>query len=236
SPSASRPEDALRVSGVALSPTGLAYDKVSSRFVVADARQRKLVIIDERSHSLVDLVTSASADFFDITALEIDPLRGDLWVVSAEPSGTAPDRPPATALHKLQLVSGRPLIRVLVPDDMQPSRLVDVAVTPDGTVLVLDAVGKRILQLSAATRTLKPVVTLHLEGATSLAPLNDRIVYVAHASGVARVDTSTGTVAPLESSRDVQLGDFERLRWTRDSLVGVQRSSDGSRRIVRVTI
>src|SRR5262249_4305503 len=113
SPSASRTEDALRVSGVALSSTGLAYDKVSSRFVVADARQRKLVIIDERSHSLVDLVTSASADFFDITALEIDPLRGDLWVVSAEPSGTAPDRPPATALHKLQLVSGRPLIRVL---------------------------------------------------------------------------------------------------------------------------
>jgi hypothetical protein len=209
---------------------------VSSRFVVADARQRKLVIIDERSGHLVDLVTSASAGFYDITAFEVDPLRGDLWVVSAEAAAAAPDRSPATALHKLQLVSGRPLDRIVVPADLQPSRLTDVAVARDGSVVVLDTTGNRILRLRPATHDLAPVATFHLEGATSLAPSGDHTVYVAHASGIARVDTSTGSVEPLASARDVNVTGFERIRWARDSLVGIQRLADGSRRAVRLRI
>src|SRR6185295_3678337 len=106
-----RLDEALRTAGGVLGSAGLAYDRVSSRFVVADGGLRKLVIIDERSGHVVDLVTSASAGFYDITGLEIDPLRGDLWVVSAEPTASGTDRP-ASSLHKLQLVSGRPVAQI----------------------------------------------------------------------------------------------------------------------------
>lgn len=231
-----RIEDALRATGVVFGPAGLAYDRVSSRFVVADAGLRKLGIIDERSGHFVDLVTSASAGFYDITGLEIDPVRGDLWVVSAEPPAPAADRAPASALHKLQLVSGRPLEQITVPVDMQPCRLHDVAVTRDGSVLVLDAIGNRVLRLRSAAHTFTPVATLHVQGATSLAAAGDRIVYVAHASGVARLDTVTGAAEPLASAPDVQLGGFERIRWVRGSLVGIQRASDGGQRAVRIKI
>ena len=239
SPSAAasrRLDEALRTAGGVLGSAGLAYDRVSSRFVVADAGLRKLVIIDERSGHVVDLVTAASAGFYDITGLEIDPLRGDLWVVSAEPTASGTNQSPASALHKLQLVSGRPVAQIPVPADLQPCRLNDVAVTRDGGVLVLDAIGNRVLRLRSGTQTFASVATLHVEGATSLAAAGDRIVYVAHASGVARVDTVTGAVHPVTSEPDVQLGGLERIRWARDSLIGIQRLSDGSQRAVRIRI
>jgi len=228
-----RAEEAMRLSGNTLRSSGLAYDRVSSRFVMADAGQRKLVIVDERSRRLVDLVTSASAGFYDITALEIDPARGDLWVVSAE-SPTASDRSPASALHKLQLVSGRPLERIPIPADLQPCRLADVAVMPNGVVLVLDTVGKRLLRFQSGM--FKSVAALSLESPTSMAAASNRIVYVTHGSGIARVDIVTGAVEALASSRDVQLAGFERIRWALNSLVGIQRLADGTQRAVRIKI
>ena len=229
-------QDALRIPGVALGPAGLAYDRASSRFIVADGGQRKLMVIDERLGHVVDLVTSASAGFYHITGLEIDPLRGDLWVVSAEPGEPAADKSPASALHKLQLVSGRPLDRVPCPVDLQPCRLQDVAVTRDGGVLVLDTIGNRLLRWRASNHEFTTVATLRVSRPTSLAPAGNRIVYVAHESGIARVDTSSGAVDSLTASRDVPLGGFERIRWARDSLVGVQRLPDGSQRAVRIKV
>jgi hypothetical protein len=230
-PPLSRAVEVLRIPPAPLSTSILAYDRVSSRFILADADQRKLIIVDERSHHLVDLVSAPSAGFYEITALEIDPRRGDLWVVSAEPADAA-TRPSATALHKLQLVSGRPLERILVSDDLLPARFGDVAVTPNGTVLVLDTIGHRILGLRPATHALTTVATLHVD-AMSLAPVDDRTAYVAHTVGMARVDLSTGAVTPMTSSGDVQLAGFERVRWTDNLLVGVQRLADGTRRAVR---
>ena len=229
----SRATEVLRIPLAPLSSSVLAYDRVSSRFILADAGQRKLVIVDERSHHLVDLVTALSAGFYEITALEIDPLRGDLWVVSAEPARATTNRPSATALHRLQLVSGRPLERILVSDDMLPARLGDVAVTPNGTVLVLDTLGHRILRLRPGTHELRAVATLQVD-ATSLAPMDDRTVCVAHTAGMARVDISTGAVEEVEGVGDMQLAGIEHFRWTGNSLVGMQRLADGTRQAVRI--
>jgi streptogramin lyase len=211
---------------------GLAYDRVSSRFVVADARQRKLQIIDERSHRVMDLVTSASAGFFGITGFEIDDARGDLWVVSAESAG-AHDGRPQSALHKIQLVSGRPIERVPVPEDDGPCRLVDVAVTPSGTVFVLDAAGRRLLRFQPATRSFATVAALNAAGVTSLAAPGEHLVYVAGTEGIIAVDTATGVATPVPAARGVRLATIERLRWAHDSLLAIQRLDDGTRRSVR---
>jgi hypothetical protein len=223
-----RGEEALRIPGTIDGSAGLAYDRISSRFVVTDTDRRKLMIIDERSHHVVDLVTAASAGFYDITGFEIDSARGDLWVVTAQDQ--------TSALHKLQLVSGRPLDRIAVPDDLVPCRFADVAVTPDGRVLVLDTAGLRLLRYRSAARTFAKVAALPLESPTSLAAAGDRIAYVAHAAGIARIDTITGAVDELEGPRDAPLTGFERIRWARESLVGVQRLPDGTRRAARIRI
>jgi hypothetical protein len=221
-------EETIRIAGAGVNFAGLTYDRVSSRFVVADENRRNLKVIDERSHHIIDLVTAQSAGFYDITSLEIDPARGDLWVASADPS--------ACALHKVQLVSGRPLDRIPLPAELEPCRVVDLAVTPAGRVLLLDAASLKLIEYRQANHTFRAVATLQLESPTSLAAAGDRFVYIAHRSGIARVDAVTGVAEPLAASPNVTLSGFERIRWTRDSLVGVQRTSDGRARAVRVRI
>jgi hypothetical protein len=224
----------VRVPGTTLNPTGLSYDRVSGRFVVADRQARKLVIIDERSRHVVDLVSAESAGFHEITALEIDPRRGELWVASAAAPGA--DSQPMTILHKVQLVSGRPLAALPLPDPFGAARFDDVAVSEGGTVFVLDGLGGRIFRLAADQRSFVVTAALGLDHPTSLAPSDDRSVYVAHAEGIVRLDVSTGAVTPLSGPKDLQLTGFERVRWDRDSLIGIQRLPDGARRVVSIRL
>jgi hypothetical protein len=226
-------EDALSLSA-ALEPAGLAYDGVSGRFVVGDRRERKLVVLDERSHHAIDLVRAASAGFYQITAIEIDTRRGDLWVVSADQSNNGAS--PATALNRLQLVSGRPIDMVPVPDNLKPARLDDVAVTTDGVVFVLDTLGKRILRLDSKTKNFAVVAALSFDGPTSIAPADDRTIFVAHASGIARVDSSTGAASPVREPTDVSLSGFKHIRRGPSSLVGIQQMPDGTRRAVSIRL
>jgi hypothetical protein len=226
-------EDALSLSA-ALEPAGLAYDGVSGRFVVGDRRERKLVVLDERSHHAVDLVRAASAGFYQITAIEIDTRRGDLWVVSADQSNNSAS--PATALNRLQLVSGRPIDMMPVPDNLKPARLDDVAVTTDGVVFVLDTLGKRILRLDNKTKNFAVVATLNFDGPTSIAPADDRTIFVAHASGIARVDTSTGAASEVREPADVSLSGFKHIRLGPSSLIGIQQMPDGGRRAVSIRL
>jgi hypothetical protein len=221
-------EDALRVPSLAITPVALAHDRASGRFVFGDAAGRKLVIVDERMHFVVDLVREQSAGFYDITAFEIDPRRGDLWVVSADAAG-------ATALHHVQMVSGRPLARLEMPDGLGSGRFVDVAVTSDGTVYVLDAAGPRLFSLRQKQGALTVAARLELRAPSSIAPAGDGIVYVAHEGGVSRVDTQTGRVLPVRT-RTGSLPAFARIRWDGGGLLGVERLDDGTCRILRVRI
>jgi len=222
-------EDALRVPALAMTPIALAHDRASGRFVFGDAAGRKLVIVDERMHFVVDLVREASGGFYDIAAFEIDARRGDLWIVSADPASHA------TALHHIQLVSGRPLERLDLPAGTSPGRFVDVAVTDDGTVYVLDAEGSRLFSLPQKARALRVAARLDLHAPSSLAPAGDGLVYVAHERGVSRVDIATGRVLALDS-RAGALPAFARIRWHAGALVGVERLDDGTCRIMRVAI
>jgi hypothetical protein len=222
-------EDALRVPSLAITPVALAHDRASGRFVFGDATGRKLVIVDERMHFVVDLVREASAGFYDITAFEIDARRGDLWVVSAEPATGA------TRLHHVQMVSGRPLARVEMPDGLTPGRFVDVAVTPEGVVYVLDAAGLRLLSMRPPATALTVAARLDMQAPTSIAPAGEGVVYVAHARGVSRVDTRSGRVVSVRG-REAAMPVFARLRWNAGALLGVERLEDGTCRILRVQI
>jgi hypothetical protein len=231
-----KPQDAIRLQAAALTPTGLAYDGASGRFVLGSQRERKLVVIEERSPHAVDLVRSDSAGFYDITALDIDPRRGDLWVASFDRADAGDGRKAATALHKLQLISGRPLATLPLSDQLEPARFGDVAVTGEGVVFLLDTIGRRIFRAQPQARTFAVVATLDLEQPTSIAPVDDHSIYVAHASGIALVDASNGMATPLRPRANVTLTGLERIRWARRSLVGIQQTADGSRRAVLVRV
>ncbi|MEO8258351.1 MAG: hypothetical protein ABI868_13470 [Acidobacteriota bacterium] len=208
--------------------SGLAYDAPSRRFVLGDRLGRKLIVVDESSSHAIDLVRADSAGFLDIAAVEIDARRGDLWVASSAPADGA------GTLHRLQLVSGRPLRAFSVGGDLGPVTLVDLAVEPGGAILVLDSRTPQLLVLRTGGTALERVARLDAPDASSVAVRGDEaMAFVAHRDGVSRIDLRSRSVSRLTAPAGVSLGGLERIRWRRNALIGVQVEADGSRRVIR---
>ena len=223
-------DQAVRISTPRFAASGLAYDAVSGRFVVGDLHGRKLIIVQDGADHAVDLVGAASAGFHEIRAIEIDTRQGDLWVATA----TADDQ--RWSLHRLQLVSGRPLKTLPIDTALGSMKLVDLAVTPSGSVLALDAAGKRLLELRPKATNLEPVVALAIDKPTSLAATNDGAVYVAGAGDLQRIDLRNRTASHVSVPRDVESAEIERIRWYDDALLALVRGTDGTRRLVRLEL
>jgi hypothetical protein len=211
-----------------MNPVGLAYDAVSGRFIVGDARDRRLLVIGERS-GRVSSLAGVDAGFSEIAALEIDTVEGDLWVVSTS------NQPPTATVHKLQLISGRVLSSVAVPREQGEARFADVAVTPQ-SVLVLDAGGRRVFRVAKKGKTLDLALRLPAAGLSSLAPSSDGTAYVAYDQGLLKVDLATRSMTVVEPGERVDLSGLAWIRWFRGSLVGIQKSAEGMNRVVRIRL
>jgi hypothetical protein len=210
---------------------GLAYDTVSRRFLFGDRLGRKLIVVGEGTNHTVDFVRADSAGFGDIAAMEIDGRRGDLWVMSA---GLANG---AAALHKIQLVSGRPLKSFPIAADPDAVTPVDLAVTPAGVVVALDSVGRQLLVLRSKGTAVERGMKIDVAEPVSLAAAEDEgIVYVASRDGVSRLDLRTRTATKVAAPRSVSLAHLERIRWRRRALIAIRVDADGTRRIVRLTL
>jgi hypothetical protein len=202
---------------------------VSGRFLFGDRLGRKLIVVGESSSQAVDLVRAESAGFHEVAAIEIDEKRGDLWVASADAG--------AGTLHRLQLVSGRPLKAFPVPADREPVRFVDLAVTPAGSVLVLDTAGPQLFVLHPGETSLESSVRIAaVEPASVAAASDERTAYVAHRDGVSRIDLRGRTATRVTAPKRISLKGLERIRWYRSALIAITRDRDGSRRIVRLDL
>jgi hypothetical protein len=212
--------------------SGLAYDAVSGRFLFGDAAGRRVIVVGEGSDTAVDLARAASADFHDVTAFEIDAKRGDLWVASTATDGGA------GAIHRLQLISGRPIALIESPSEFQAVRLIDLAIAANGALLVLDAAAPRMIRLRAGGKTLEELMALDVVAPASIAAAgdDDRTAYVAHREGIVRLDLQLRSAAPVTAPDGIALRGFERIRWHRNALIGVQVLPDGSRHVVRLQL
>ncbi len=222
--------DAVRFSSGQFLAAGLAYDVVSRRFVIGDALGRKLMVVGVGSDHADDLVRGDSARFDDVAALGIDEMRGNLWVISTS------DASGESTLHRLQLVSGRPLKSYRAAPGIGRTRLVDLAIQASGDVIALDSSGSRLLRLASRGSDIIVAMSLKLSGARSIAARNDSVLYVAHDEGIARVDLRAGTVAALSAPRGFDVGRFDAIRAHRDVLIGLQTTPAGSRQLVRLTL
>ena len=231
--------DAIRFPGGGFVPGGLAYDRVSHRLLVADRQAKKIIAVDEGSSRATDLVRAESAGFRNLEAIEIDRRRGNLWVVSASDPPSAGDDGDrrSAAVHLLQLISGRPL-RIYQPQKAhEPVQLVDIGVTPAGSVLLLDAAGRRIFRALPSGQRLELFKTLEVSGVTSLSPTDDgSAIYVAHAGGLIRVDTATHAERAVTAQEGIPLAGIGRVRSHGDVLVATQIQAEGGWRLIKLSL
>ena len=223
--------EAVRFSTGQFLPAGLAYDAVSRRFLFGDRLGHKLIVVGESANHADDLVRSDSAGFQEISAMHVDTRRGDIWVASTAAAGGS------ASVHKLQLVSGRPLKAFPVSADLEPVQLVDLTATPSGSVVVLDSIGSRVLVLRPGDTALKTSVQFDANEPTSVtAAGDDSVAYVAHSAGILRIDLHSRAVSVVRVPKRVALGHLERIRWHRQALIAVDVDADGSRRILRLEL
>lgn len=213
--------DAVRFRAVALAPTGLAFDAVSERFVIGDGAAHKLMVVSVSGGAPVDMVRADSAGFAGVSAIEIDERRGELWVAGS-----------AGTLHRLQLVSGRPLRTYRPSPNLGGIRLVDLALAASGAVVGLDAERARILILGRGASEWQLSLPVALMRVTSLAIEEEGLVFVAHEGGIARVDLRSHQVSPLLAAPGVELQGLERVRLGTRGLVAIQRTSSGAQRVL----
>jgi hypothetical protein len=228
---ATRAAGPLSFSAPGLDAVGLSYDAVSGRFIVADRKDRRLLVVGERSGRMASLA-GVDAGFDEVTAFEIDATEGDLWVVSTSSQSRS------STLHKLQLISGRVLSSIpLAPED-GPGLFTDVAVTPQN-ILVLDGEGRRIYRVAKKGRTLEMVVRLAAPGCSSLAPAGDGVAYAAYDRGLIRIDLTTQATTVVEAPAQTSLEGLRWIGWYRGSLVAIQggpSASGGSFRLLRLRL
>jgi hypothetical protein len=211
----------LSFSAPAAATSGLAYDAVSRRFVVGDRAANGLMVIDEVTQRVVPLVSAAGAGFFDhLAAFRIDSRRGDLWVASARTDGDHAE----SVLHKLQLVSGRPIFQI-EPASFGDVRLVDVAVDAGGTVYALDAADSRIFRVRPGSREFELVTRTKIDAPTAFDVAGDRVAFVAGSAGVTRVDLATGRTTLLAAK--TPLGAIAAVDVHAGSLFLLEKNADG---------
>lgn len=224
-------EEAGRFTSPAFAPGGLACDAVSKRFVFGDRPGRKLQILAEGSDYATDLTRADVAGFRDVTALDIDTTNGSLWVATAEGDGRG------ATLHRVQLISGRPLASFTVPESLVPAQPADVAMAASGAVLVLDTAQRRVLVLRPAATEVTVLATLG-----DVVPLSltlgrrDTVAYVSHREGLLAIDLRTRAVSPVTAPKTIALAGFDRLRRHGTGFVGLQTTADGVRRLARLTL
>jgi hypothetical protein len=84
---------------------------------------------------------------------------------------------------------------------------------------------------------LETLMSLDIEASTSLTAANDgRTAFVAHQGGIVRLDLQRKSAVSVKAPEGIELGGFERIRWHRNALVGVQLQPDQSRHVVRLAL
>jgi hypothetical protein len=224
-----RDEEALILGAAPLDPIAIAYDGASRRFVVGDRRANRLIVADEVFNRVSDLIGVSSAGLGLLDGFEIDSRRGDLWVSSSPEPGVS-------SVHKLQLVSGRVLSTIRLPDEMRPVTISDMSITDAGALLLVDAAGSRLLTIKAGSHNVGPLVRLSVRAPASLAP-SGNVVYVAHEDGLSALDLKSGRVREITAPNGITLAGFRRLRFHRGSLVAIQADPGAETdRLVRVRL
>ncbi len=208
-------------------PVAMAYDRVSSRLIVADDSTGTLKVVSEVSGNEVDLVSRGWGGGYHSNALVIDSKRGDLWVV-----GTRIGEASGSVVHRVQLISGRLLYSVPLSEDSGASRFAAVALA-SSSVFVLDAEGGRIFELPAGAKALRLRTAVAERDLTGITLASETVAYVAHSGGILRIDLATKKSESVKGSAGLALGGIDWIGYFENSLLAVQRRPDGSMAAVR---
>lgn len=208
-----------------LIPEGIAWDPRTRSYFVGSIAQRKIVRV-EASGKVTDF--SRPGELGNVLGLVVDAPRRRLHAVSTNLAGARDST--SNRVVSYDLATGRLVGSVTVA---AAGQLNDVTVGPGGDLFTTDSQAGSVFRIHAATGAIDTLVIL--PGANGVAVSADgAALYVAHSTGVARLDLATGdALARIEIPPGETIAAIDGLYSDGRTLIGVQNLTTPGR-VVRI--
>ncbi len=215
-----------------LIPEGIAYDAKTRRFYVGSIARRAIFRVNPTGD--LTRFSRPEDDVDAVLGIAIDAHRRTLYAVSTGALTAGEGVAVRNAIKAYDLESGKLMRSVAVTDARQ---LNDVAVAPDGTLLVTDSAAGAVYAIDPSAghvRTIVPPDGARGANGIAIAPQGD-VAYVAASRRPLRIDLSSGEVTPLTLPPRENAAAIDGLYWHEGALIGIQNVTT-SARIVRLTL
>jgi hypothetical protein len=222
-----------------LIPEGLAWDPNRKVFYLSSLAQKKIVQITPDSHTS-DFVPAGRDHLLPVLGVRLDPRDSTIWANSADDAG------------KTELVhydpTGKLLDRFTISDAAK-REFNDLVIRQNGEILLTDSFDNKVFRFDPATKNFSPL-QVHREllypNGIALSG-DDKILFVADAIGVIRIDLATSSSIDVRPGPHSTLAGADGLYWYNNSLVAIQNGigsprvaafklSDDGTRVTKTTI
>ena len=220
-------EIAFEVEGRDLIPEGIAFDASSGALYIGSMNRNEILKVTPDGEQR--RVADSEEGLGQVLGLAIDPGRRQLLAVDIGPLVEDPADRRTGAVVAIDLDSGEVARRLEAYGALQ---LNDVTAASDGTIYATDSAGGTLWHAaenaSSLERWLPEVV---IPGVNGLAVSADgEALYVAHSTGVARIDRGTGEVLPrIANDTRETLGAIDGLYARGRRLYGIQNVTNPGR-------
>jgi serine beta-lactamase-like protein LACTB, mitochondrial len=220
---------------------GTAWDAKTGTLYLSSLYKRKIVAISPDGTTR-DFIKSGDEGIGPVAGLEVDPVRRGLWAASMVLAEAGIPLGDTTLLaHGLlfhyDVDTGRLRRRyVLQPANGQRHGFNDLTVMPNGDVYITDSPSGGVFKLGVGggevVEVLPPGTYTFPNGITRSE--DGRLLFVAHGSGVDRLEVGTGRRVRLGAPDTLNLGGIDGLAFHRNTLIAHQPSSFN--RVVRLRL
>ena len=218
-PTVADAKEVFRLPRAAFVPEGIAYDPAARRHFIGSITERR-ILQRARSGRFSDF-SSPGDGLKSVLGLRVDEKRKLLYAISGNSFSTRAGEALENALFVYELATQKLRARYYAPEAVN---LNDVAVGPNGEVLVTDSGAGAVYRLDEAAGDLVyqvPPGALTGSNGIAISPDGKR-AYVAISTGVAGIDLASGEIARLTQSDDLATGAIDGLYFLEGDLIGVQ--------------
>lgn len=211
---------------------GITLDSKTGDFYISSIHKNKIVRVRQGVAS--DFITSGEHGFMGGVGLHVDEDRRILWACSGNIMG----KQMQAGLFAFSLETGRLLRKVTYPLDTVSRFFNDLAIFPDGSVLVTDTYGHCIWKWSLTMKQPEKVAIngrIGYPNGIVLSP-DRKSVFVATDEGLARIDLANMAVAHVNTpAGGVSTREIDGLGFVQNTLMAIQNSFDApdKNRLVR---
>lgn len=219
----------FRARGSGWIPEGIAYDAKKGAIFLGSIAQRTIIRVaadgqrafaptDARLDAIPGLAVNARARrLYAVSTNQIFPVEGE----AARNEVVVFDLDSGAIVRRLSAASA--------------GQLNDVAVASDGTIYATDSrAGGVFVAKQDATELAALIEAGSFAGANGVAA-DDQVLFVAHATGVVRVDRGTGAFTPIVNTTRETIAAIDGLYLHDGSLIGVQNATNPGR-VIRITL